>query len=112
MTSNDTRAGLQVGKCSGCNALYFPPRLICHRCGGAAWSDDRIVEGTIDESTRIVGADGSQDRWLATINASGLRIIAALEQPLPDGARVVLEDRNGAPWASAAAPRDPDDRPS
>ena len=64
----------------------------------------RISEGTIEESTRIPGANGSTDAFLATINAVGLRIIAALEAPLADGARVVLEERNGAPWVMPADP--------
>jgi uncharacterized OB-fold protein len=106
MASNDTTAnsaGLKVCKCDVCSTLYFPARLICHRCGSGVWSDARVFEGTIEESTRIPGADGSQDKWLATVDADGLRIIAALPAPLPDGARVVLDERNGAPWATLAA---------
>jgi Rubredoxin-like zinc ribbon domain (DUF35_N) len=109
MSSSDARpvsAGVKVCKCGGCGALYFPARLICFRCGGGDWSDVRICDGTIDESTRIpTGANGSTDTFLATVNASGLRIIAALETPLPDGTGVMLEERNGAPWAVPADAR-------
>jgi uncharacterized OB-fold protein len=104
MTASDTSAksaGLLVGKCCACNTLYFPKRLICHRCGGGAWTDERIFEGTIEEATRIAAADESRDRVLATINAAGLRVIVALAEPLLDGAQVILEERNGAPWARA-----------
>jgi hypothetical protein len=107
MTSSDTRtasAGLKVCKCDGCGALYFPARLICYRCGSDDWANVGIYEGTIDESTRISGVNGSNDTFLATINAAGLRIVAALDAPLPDGTRVVLEERNGAPWAFPADP--------
>jgi uncharacterized OB-fold protein len=107
MTSTDIRtasAGLKVCKCGACGALYFPARLICYRCGSGDWTSVRISEGTIEESTRIPGANGSTDAFLATINAVGLRIIAALEAPLADGARVVLEERNGAPWVMPADP--------
>jgi len=105
MTSNDSdtvSAGLRVWKCSTCGARYFPARLICHKCGGGVWTDESIFEGMIEESTRIVSADNSKSRFLATVNAAGLRFIAALATPLPDGARVVLEERNGAPWAVIA----------
>jgi uncharacterized OB-fold protein len=105
MSSTDTRtasAGLKVCKCAGCNALYFPTRLICHRCGGGTWTDEFVREGTIEESTRIIGENNSPDRLLATINAAGLHMIVRLTAPLPDGARVILEERNGAPWAAPA----------
>jgi hypothetical protein len=107
MTSSETRvacAGLKVCKCGACGALYFPARLICYRCGSGEWTSVRISEGTIEESTRIPGAHGSADTFLATINAAGLRIVAALETPLADGARAVLEERNDAPWAFPADP--------
>jgi hypothetical protein len=101
MSSSDTRAastGLTVCKCCGCGALFFPARLICYRCGAGDWSHERIYEGTIEESTRIPGVNGSKDTFLATTNAAGLHIIAALEEPMPDGTRVLLEERGGAPW--------------
>jgi len=107
MTSSDTPAacaGVKVWQCGGCGALHFPARLICYRCGGGDWANVQIYEGTIEESTRLPGANGSTDTLLATINAAGLRIIAALEAPLPDGTRIVLEERNGAPWALRSDP--------
>jgi uncharacterized OB-fold protein len=104
MTSSEIGAasGLKVWKCDACGALYFPARLICYRCGSSDWTSVRIYDGTVEESTRIPGANGSNDILLATINAAGLRIIAALEAALPDGAGVMLEERNGAPWAFSA----------
>ena len=107
MPSSDPRAvsaGLKVYKCGACGALYFPARLICYRCGSGDLANTRIYDGTLEESTRVPGANGSRDAFLATVNTAGLRIIAALEAPLPDGARVVLEERNGAPWAFPADP--------
>ena len=106
MTSSDIRpisAGLTVCKCDGCGALYFPARLFCYQCGSGDWRNVRVYDGTIEESTRIPGASGSTDTLLATINASGLHIIAALEASLPDGTRVMLEERDGAPWAYASS---------
>ena len=50
----------------------------------------------------MASADNSRGRFLATVNADGLRFIAALASPLPDGARVVLKERNGGPWAVGA----------
>jgi Rubredoxin-like zinc ribbon domain (DUF35_N) len=107
MSSSDPRApcaGLKVCKCADCGALYFPARLICYRCGGGDWANVRIYGGTIEESTRVPSANGSQDTLLATVNAAGLRIIAGLEAPLSDGTCIVLEERNGAPWASPTDP--------
>jgi uncharacterized OB-fold protein len=95
--------GFTVAKCDRCGALHFPARLICPRCGNDRWIDERIYEAVIEESTtlaHVAGADDQPVRHLATArSADGLRLVVGLDAPLPDGARVTLIDRDGAPIA-------------
>jgi uncharacterized OB-fold protein len=98
--------GLTVARCSRCGSLYFPRRLICRRCGGAAWTDERLHEAVIEESTtvaHVAGGSHGGTRMLATVRAAGgLHLIVGLEGPLPGGARVLLREKNGAPVARPA----------
>ena len=97
--------GLSVGKCGNCGTHYFPWRLICRRCGADAWIEARIHEAVIEESTtvmHVVGGGDGQPKYLATVRtAEGPRIIVGLESPVPDGKRVALLEKNGAPLARA-----------
>jgi uncharacterized OB-fold protein len=98
--------GLTVAKCSRCGSRYFPRRLICRRCGSADWTDERLHDAVIEESTTIAHVAGGHGgpRTLATVRAAGgLRLIVGLEAPAPEGARVLLREKNGAPTAQ---PRD------
>lgn len=44
--------------CTSCSATYFPPRLICRRCGSTDFTDDKIEFGVVEDITVLV--DGSQ----------------------------------------------------
>jgi uncharacterized OB-fold protein len=98
--------GFTVAKCSRCGLLYFPRRLICRSCGSVDWADEHLHEGVIEESTtvaHVAGGGQGGPRTLATVRAAGgLRLIVGLEAPAPDGARVLLGEKNGAPIARPA----------
>jgi uncharacterized OB-fold protein len=100
------RDGFTVAKCGRCDALHFPLRLICPRCGGDQWIGEQLYEAVIEESTTLAhvpGADNQPDRYLATARAaSGLCLVVGLESPLPEGTRVALSDTGGAPIARPA----------
>ncbi len=102
----DPNQGFRITRCSRCGTPYFPPRLICHRCGSDTWTEMTLHEAVIEESTTVMhvaGAGPSKPRYLATVRADkGLRLIVGLEMPLPDGARVLLAEMNGAPVARPA----------
>ena len=103
---NASRRGFMVAKCNRCGALYFPRRLICRRCGGDAWTDERLHDAVIEESTtvaHVAGGGHGAPRTLATVRAAGgLRLIVGLQTSLPDGARVLLTGKDGAPIARPA----------
>jgi uncharacterized OB-fold protein len=103
---NASVGGFMVVKCSQCGSLYFPRRLICRRCGGDTWTDECLHDAVIEESTtvaHVAGRGHGGPRTLATVRAAGgLRLIVGLETPLPDGVRVLLTEKDGAPTARPA----------
>jgi len=98
--------GFPVTKCGRCGSLYFPRRLICHRCGNDTWAEDYLREAVTEESTTVQHVAGRTDgtpRHLATVRAlQGIRLIVGLEAPLPEGTRVLLFNKDGAPVAKPA----------
>jgi uncharacterized OB-fold protein len=103
---NVVMQGLRITKCRRCSTQYFPPRLICHRCGNDTWAEETLREAEIEESTtvmHVVGGVASGPSYLATVRArKRLRLIVGLEAPLADGTRVHLAERSGAPFARPA----------
>ena len=97
------KRGLPLARCTVCNAGYFPPRLICPQCGSAAWRDDTVNEGVVEQSTIVHHAAGNAEwkpRHIASIRTSeGQLIVAGLEEPLPNATRVTLFDQEGSPVA-------------
>ena len=98
--------GFKVAKCCGCGTLYFPRRLVCRVCGSDSWIDETLHDAVIEESTSVMHVAGREDgapSHLATARtAAGPRLVVGLDAPLPDGTRVRLFDKNGAPVAQAA----------
>ncbi len=95
--------GLPLGRCLGCGATYFPFRLICRVCGGAAWGDDHVEGGTVEQVTTVRHAAG-RDNWKPKLIAcvrtdKGQVINAGLEEELAPGSRVSLFDNDGSPIA-------------
>ena len=97
------KPGLPLTRCGDCGTGYVPARLICPRCGNANWREDTVSEGTVEQSTIVRHAAGRADwqpRQIASVRTSdGQLIVAGLEEPLPDGAKVSLFDNDGAPVA-------------
>jgi uncharacterized OB-fold protein len=97
------KAGLSLARCVDCGAGYFPPRLICARCGNANWRTDEVHEGTVEQTTIVRHAAGHADwkpRHIASVRtADGQLIVAGLEEPLPEMTEVTLFENDGAPIA-------------
>ena len=97
------KPGIPVTRCTACKTGFFPARLICPKCGSAAWSQDEVHEGVVEQSTIVHHAAGQKDwepRHIASIRtADGQMIVAGLEEPLPDKTRVSLFERDGSPIA-------------
>jgi uncharacterized OB-fold protein len=91
--------GVPVSRCMSCGMGYFPTRLICMRCGKPEFRIDRVLQGTVEQSTVIRHAAGRSE-WaphhLASVRTSdGQLVVVGLEDPLADGASVDLFEENG-----------------
>jgi uncharacterized OB-fold protein len=97
------KPGITLTRCTACNAGFFPARLICPKCGSAAWREDAVHEGVVEQTTIVHHAAGQKDwkpRHIASVRTKdGQMIVAGLEEPLPDATPVVLFDRDGSPIA-------------
>jgi uncharacterized OB-fold protein len=96
--------GLAIQRCLGCGAGYFPARLLCPRCHGAAFGEARVDRGTVEETTTIrhvLSHSDWQPRCLASVRTcDGQLIVAGLQDPLPDGMPVDLWQDGMAPYAT------------
>lgn len=99
--------GLPLSRCTGCGIGFFPHRLICPRCGGAAWKADRVDTGVVEQMTTVryaAGRDQWEPRYIACVRTSEGQVInAGLEEPLPEQTAVKLFDRDGCPIARRAS---------
>jgi len=98
--------GVTVAQCCRCGARYFPRRLVCRRCAGSTFADQRLHEAVVEETTTVMHVAGSAPRGpriLATVRAAGgLHLIVGLAAPLSEGTRVLLSEQDGAPVARPA----------
>ena len=101
------KPGLPLGLCAGCGATYFPFRLICPKCSGTDWREDSVADGVVEQMTTVryaAGRDNWEPRYIACVRTSkGQMINAGLEEPLPDGTKVQLFDRDGSPIGRKAS---------
>jgi uncharacterized OB-fold protein len=85
---------MELTLCLGCNAAFFPARLICPRCGAARWAQVDAGVGVVEDVTmvrRAVGDAREHPPTLATVRLpGGQRVIAGLPRPLASGSQVAL----------------------
>jgi uncharacterized OB-fold protein len=98
------KPGLSVHRCKGCEAIFFPQRFLCPECGADRWTEEEAFEGVVEETTLVLHARGRPDwtpRPIGTVRLAGeLSIVAGLEQEFPEGTRVKLFTKNGAPFGT------------
>lgn len=96
-------SGFPVARCCGCGRLFFPRRLICRHCGSDRFDEERLHEAVVEEVTtvtHVAGGGRDEPRVLATVRAApGPRLVVGLAAALPEGTRVRLSERDGAPVA-------------
>jgi uncharacterized OB-fold protein len=102
-------SGVVAFRCTGCGAIYFPPRLMCARCGGSTFAEARVTEAVIEEITIVRHVLGQKDwgpRRLANVRTpEGLRLTVGLRDESGPGDRIVLEQDGTAPFGRAAPGR-------
>jgi len=82
--------------CESCGRAVFPHRLLCPECGGAAFRDEPVESGTLEDF-----ADRGEVRIGVVRVAAGPLLIARIEGPPQRGATVALDEDGAVPVARA-----------
>ena len=94
--------GVAVWRCKACGVAYFPERLLCPRCHGHAWEEDRVHEAVVEEVSVIrhmIGQENWQPRRIASVlTAGGPRMTVGLRDESGPGATIELFEEGTAPF--------------
>ena len=97
--------GVGIWRCNTCGLGVFPQPLLCPRCHGAAFSDDRVHEATVEEISVIrhmIGQENWQPRRIASVRTrDGMVMTVGLQDDAGPGATVALFQDDTAPFGKA-----------
>jgi uncharacterized OB-fold protein len=97
--------GLAIFRCAACGARYFPRRMICHRCGGHGFAEERAREGVVEEVSVIrhmLGQENWQPHRIASVRiGDDLRITVGLTDESGPGATIALSQEGLAAFGRA-----------
>lgn len=100
-------AGVGIWRCVSCDIGYFPERLLCSRCHGYEFTQDRVFEGVVEEITVIRHVIAQTDwvpRRLASVcTVNGPRITVGLRDESGPGMTIELFEDGTAPFGVAKA---------
>jgi len=99
------KAGVGVWRCVQCDARFFPQRLLCARCHGHAFDEQRLYEAMVEEVSVIrhmLGHSDWQPRRIASVRvANGPHITVGLIDDCAPGAVIELFEQDSAPFGKA-----------
>jgi uncharacterized OB-fold protein len=99
--------GVGIWRCKGCGTTVFPQRLLCPRCHGQAFDEERVHEGVVEEVAVIrhmIGQENWQPRRIANVRTrGGPSITVGLRDDSPEGTVLELFQEEGAPYGRAKA---------
>lgn len=100
-------AGVGIWRCAHCGTAFFPQRLLCARCHGHAFLEDRVYEGVVEEIAvvrHVLGQTEWQPRRLANVRtAGGPLMTVGLRDESGPGTAIELFEEDGAPFGRAKA---------
>jgi uncharacterized OB-fold protein len=83
-----------IHACSFCGHACFPPRRLCHRCGGADWNSLGVASGIVEEVTIVhhqVDAATPNPIFLASVRTQvGVLLLARFDTEVERGTPVRL----------------------
>jgi uncharacterized OB-fold protein len=101
-------AGVRIWRCASCGAAFFPQRLLCARCHGCAFVQDRVHEGIVEEITvvrHVLGQTDWQPRRLANVRTlNGPPMTVGLRDEAGPGSVIELFEEDGAPLGRTKPP--------
>jgi len=93
--------GVGIWRCVKCRTGFFPQRLLCPRCHGDAFEEDRVYEAVVEEVSVIrhmLGQADWQPRRIASVRTSdGQRITVGLAHESSPGTLIALFEEGTAP---------------
>jgi len=99
------RPGVGTWRCVQCHEHVYPQRLLCPKCHGDRFEDDRVHKAVVEEVSVIrhmIGQADWQPKRIANVRiADGLRITVGLLDQSGPGAVVDLIEEDGAPFGFA-----------
>ena len=97
--------GITIWRCVKCRTGFFPQRLLCARCHGDAFEQDRVYEAVVEEISIIrhmIGQADWQPRRIASVLTSdGQRITVGLTDASEPGTAIELFEVDTAPFGAA-----------
>ena len=100
--------GVTVWRCTGCSFAYFPERLLCPRCHGHAWAEDRVHEAVVEEVSVIrhmIGQTDWQPRRIAAVRTTaGAPMTVGLLDESGPGTVIALFQDGTAPFGKQKGP--------
>jgi uncharacterized OB-fold protein len=97
--------GVGIWRCVKCRTGFFPQRLLCARCHGDTFEQDRVYEAVVEEMSIIrhmLGQTDWQPRRIASVRTSdGQRITIGLTDGSEPGAVIDLFEQDTAPFGTA-----------
>jgi uncharacterized OB-fold protein len=94
--------GVGIWRCRGCDAKLFPQRLLCPRCHGTEFNEERVDEGMVEEIAVIrhmIGQENWQPRRIANVRSKdGPMLTVGLRDEVGEGTVVELFQEEGAPF--------------
>jgi uncharacterized OB-fold protein len=105
MKRQEMKQGVAIWRCANCRTAFFPQRLLCPRCHGGAFAEDRVYEAVVEEVATIrhmLGQSDWQPRRIASVRASdGPCITVGLLDDCPPGSMIELFEEGTAPFGRA-----------
>ncbi len=97
--------GVAIWRCVKCRTRFFPQRLLCSRCHGDTFEEDRLYQAVVEEISTIrhmLGQTDWQPRRIASVRTSdGQRITVGLTDESEPGTVIELFEENAAPFGAA-----------
>ena len=99
------KQGVAIWRCAGCRAAFFPQRLLCPRCHGDVFVQERVYEAVVEEVSTIrhmLGQTDWQPRRIASVRtADGACITVGLIDESAPGTVIELFEEGTAPYGAA-----------
>jgi uncharacterized OB-fold protein len=99
------KRGVAIWRCVKCRAAFFPQRLLCPRCHGDNFEQDRVYQAVVEEVSTIrhmLGQTDWQPRRIASVRTSdGQCVTVGLTDDSTPGTVIELFEEGTAPFGTA-----------